>query len=343
MKALREAIQGKTFAPAYYFFGEDDYLKDEGLRRLAAVAVDSATRDFNYDVRKGADLDAGTLSSLLGVPPMMAERRMVVIKDVDGMKKDARRALDAYLKNPAGDTLLVMTSGAEAKADKGLSASTEAIEFDGLSGAQVPKWIVQRANELGATIAPAASELLQDAVGNDLSMLATEVAKLVAYSSGREIDEAAVSAVVGIRRDETMGTLLDAVLEKDAARAAALVTPVLQQPKSSGVQILMALTTQTLAMAIIAARGVPMPRRANEFFTLLKSGGSNYTGRAWGEAVSAWTKASPRWSVDELRHALDVLLQADAAIKQSRVSSEEQVLATAILSMCGGVPNRHAA
>jgi DNA polymerase-3 subunit delta len=335
MRALRDAINAKKFAPAYYFFGEDEYLKEEGLRRLIDAAVDPATRDFNLDQRKGGDLDAASLSSLLGSPPMMAERRVVVIKDVGSLKKDARLALDGYLKSPANDTLLVLTSPADGKADKGLSGHTEAVEFDQLSGSLMPKWIAARAADLGATISPGASELLQGAVGSDLAQLAIEVNKLASYCGSREIDEAAVTEIVGVRREETLGRLLDAVATRDVSAALALVSPILQQPKTTAVFVVMALTTQMLALAVMQARAVPMSRRSNEFFNLLKSGGSNLTGRAWGEAVSAWTRASSHWSSIELDNAIHVLLMCDLALKGSRVSSEEQVLSSAILAMCG--------
>src|SRR3982750_3560966 len=93
-KSLRTALKDRTFAPAYYFYGEDDYLKNEELRRVIDAAVDPATRDFNFETLRGTDLDAETLGSIVGTPPMMAERRVVVIRDVHALKKDARAALD---------------------------------------------------------------------------------------------------------------------------------------------------------------------------------------------------------------------------------------------------------
>jgi len=343
MRALREVIHDKKFATAYYFFGEDEYLKDEAVRCLIDAAVDPATRDFNLDQRKGPDLDAAGLASLLDAPPMMAERRVIVIKDVGGLRKDARQALDAYLRSPASDTLLVLTAMADGKPDKSLSDRTEAVEFDQLDGAQVPKWIVARATQFGASISPAATELLQDAVGADLSQLAIEIDKLASYCGAREIDEAAVSHIVGVRREETLGRLLDAIANRDVGAAVALVAPILQQPKTGAVFVVMALTTQMLALAVMQARAVPMSRRSAEFFNLLKSGSSNVAGRAWGEAVSAWTRASANWSSAELDRALHVLLQTDLALKSSRISSEEQVLSTAILAMCGAGASRRAA
>lgn len=344
MRALRDAIHDKKFATAYYFYGEDEFLKEEALRRLIDSAVDPATRDFNLDQHRGPELDAAALASLLGVPPMMAERRVVVVRDVVSLRKEARQALEKYLRTPSPDTVVILTTAAEAKTDKVLSELATPVDFKPLTGAQVPKWIVARVErELGTKISPAAVELLQDAVGADLAQLAVELNKLHSYCGEREIDESAVAEVVGVRREETLGRLLDAVAERDARLAHSLVPGVLQQPKTTAVPVVMALTTQTLALAIGQARAIPAARRSGEFFALLKSGGSNVTGRSWGEAVSAWTRAAGRWTVADLDHALEVLLKTDLALKGSKVSSEEQILATAVLAICGGATHSNAA
>jgi len=341
---LRAAIQDKQFAPAYYLYGEDEFLKEEAVRHLLDAAVDASTRDFNLDQRKGADLDAASLASLLAMPPMMAERRVVVVRDVSGLRKDARAALERHLQSPSPDILVVLTAPADSKSDKGLGELAVAVDCAPLTGAQVPKWIVSRAEKtLKTSITPGAVELLQDAVGSDLAQLAVELDKLASYAGASPIDEDAVAAVVGIRRDETPAQLLDAVAMRDATRALALLPGVMQQPKVAAVPLVMALTTQMLALAIGAARAIPPARQSGEYFTLLRSGSSNLTLRAWGEAVSAWTRAHAKWSRADLDHALEVLLTADVAIKQSRVSSEEQVLASAILAMCAGAGQRRAA
>jgi DNA polymerase-3 subunit delta len=149
-----------------------------------------------------------------------------------------------------------------------------------------------------------------------------------------------VAEIVGVRRDETMGPLLDAVAHRDTALALSLIPGVLQHPKNSAVTTIMALTTQTLALAIGKARGL---RSFNDYFTLLRSGSSNFTGRAWGEAASQWVKAVDKWSIAELDYTLGVLLLADLALKGSKVSSEEQVLASAILAIGGGATYSNAA
>jgi DNA polymerase-3 subunit delta len=342
-KAFRTALQERKFAPVYYLYGDDAHLVDVAVRQLVSAAVDPATRDFNLDQRKGGDLSAESLGSLLGTPPMMADRRVMVIRDVGALKKDARAALDRYLKAPAPDTVLVLVAGADGKPDKQLLDRATSVEYPPLTGTQLPKWIAQRADALNATIDDDAAALLQDVVGSDLAMLSLEIEKAASYARDGRITTDVISAIVGVRREETLGHLLDAVARKDAREALAALPLVMQQPKASAVTTVMALTAQTLAIAWGQASGMAPARLAKEYFTLLKEAGSVFTGRAWGEAVSAWTKTVQGWAPRELDHALELLAQADLALKESRISSDEQVLASLVLGMCGGANRRSAA
>ena len=340
-KALRTALQTRVFDPVYYFYGAEDYLKDETLKQLLEAAVEPATRDFNLETLRGAELTGEGLGSLLGTPPMMAERRVVVIRDVAALRKDARRALDQHLEHPASDIVLVLIASAGSKEDRAMIDRATAIEFDALSGARVPKWITYYAtHDLDCEITPEAVSLLQDAVGTELAQLRIELDKLASFVAGGErrvIDEGAVSAIVGVQRGETLGDLLDAVANRKAATALDLLPHVLQQPKTSAVTIVMSLSTQTLALAWgRAARdgGTPPYRMENEFFALLKESSSSYTGRSWGEAVRAWARALDAWSAADLDAALAALLATDVALKESRVSSDEQLLQSLILTLC---------
>ncbi len=337
LKTLREALKRRSFDGAYYITGEDDYQKDDAVRQLVDAALDPASRDFNFDIRGALDLDAETLGSLLSTPPMMAERRVIVIRDAGALKKDARKALDQYLKTPAPDLLLILTAAAGSKVDSGLSGAATLLQFDPLTGDRIPKWIVHHAtSSLGVKITEPAVELLQAAVGSDLHQLAAELDKLASFSQGNEITEDAVSAIVGVRRGETQADLLDAVAERNVSRALELIPHILSQPKTTAVSIVMALSTQMIAIAWGRARlddGASRGQLAKEYFDLLKETGA-FTGRSWGSATAVWSRAAERWSRQGIDYALDAMLEADVALKESKVSSEEQILATVVLSLC---------
>lgn len=343
-KALHAALKKRVFDPVYYLFGEDDFLKEQQTRDLIAAAVDPATRDFNLELRRASELDAEALDALLSTPPMLAERRVVVLRDVDKMKKAARTLLDRYLARPAHDTVLVLVSPSGAKADKTLSERATSVEYAPLTGDRLPRWVAYHAQHvLGRTITPEAVALLVEAVGGDLAQLAVELEKLSSYTT-ETIDERAVSDVVGVRRGESLGDLLDAVAAKDASTALALVPIVLQLPKTTAVSIVMALTVQTLALghgeATLAA-GTSQRALFNELMALLKDTGA-FPHRPWGEAVNVWTKHAARWTAADIDAALHALLATDAALKETRLSSPEQLLATLVLALCGR-PARRAA
>jgi DNA polymerase-3 subunit delta len=218
------------------------------------------------------------------------------------------------------------------------------VEFEPLSGSRVPKWTTYYAtHDLGCDITPGAVTLLQNAVGTELAQLQVELDKLASFAMGgdrRVIDEEAVAAIVGVRRGETLGDLLDAVATRDPKRAMELLPHVLQQPKTNAVTMVMAFTTQMLALAVgrgLRDAGMPAHRIDNEFYALLKEAGSAYTGRSWGDAVRAWSRALDKWTVAELDEALAALLACDAALKETRVSSDEQLLQSLILSLCARV------
>ncbi len=338
-KKLRKMLQTRTFEPVCYLYGDEELLKEEALRDLLAAAIDPGARDFNLDVRSAGTLDGGTLGSLLATPPMMADRRAVVVRDVSSLKKDARAVLDDYRRAPASDVLLVLVEpgGERGSPDKVLSALPGALEFKPLTGERMPRWVVHHAESaLGVAITPDAANLLIAAVGNDLPALAAELDKLASYTQGGEIDEEAVSAVVGVRRGETMGDLLTHIARRDVAAALGVLRQVLEQPKVSGVQIVMAATVQMLGIGYaheLLRGGLPRARLYTELFSFLKAGGGAYTGMAWGDAVKVWSGSVSRWDRDSIDRALEVLLDADIALKQTMVSTEEQILTTVILQL----------
>ena len=334
-KALFGAIEKRAFDAAYHFVGDDDFRKHEALNLLIKAAVDPATKDFNLEVRRGSEISGEALGSILGTPPMLAERRVVVVRDAGSLKKDAKAAAEAYLEQPAPDVVFVLVQPAGEKPDPKFARATTVV-FEPISGPQLSRWIALRAEHFGTRISAGAAELLQSSVGNDLPQLNVEIEKLSTYTSGAEIDEAAVAAIVGVRREASLGALLDAVGNRDAATALRILPGLLEQPKSSGVFIVMVLGTQVLGTGFARARlakRVPPQRLSGEIMNMIKESGA-YPGRSWTEAAHAWTSAAAKWTTDDLFAAAMALHWADRALKETGRTSEEGILQSAILAMC---------
>src|SRR5687768_13673717 len=99
---VRRALKRGELAPAYYLHGREDLLKDEVARAVVERAIDPALRDFNFDQASAATLDPEAVYALCNTPPMMAERRVVLIRDVEAWKRKtrARSTLLACLDRP---------------------------------------------------------------------------------------------------------------------------------------------------------------------------------------------------------------------------------------------------
>jgi DNA polymerase-3 subunit delta len=346
-KALKTALATGVFDPVYVFHGADDHLKEENVRALLARATDASTRDFNCDILRGAEVELAALSGALEALPMLAPRRVVVVRDPAAMKKPRRERLERYLAKPAAETILLLVVPSGAKAEPWMTAGATVFEFKALDGADLQKWIVHEAQATGGmTITVGAAERLASYGGSDLPLLAGELRKLAAYAHGSVIDEAAVEAITGVRPGVTLADLLDRAALRDTTGAIAIVADVLAQPKQSGVTTVMALTAQMLAIGwgiAARARGLPQSRLESEFFGLLKEGGSVYTGRAWGDAVKCWARAVSKWRAEEIARALPHLHAADAALKDTKVSSEAQIVTSLLLAITPSAGARRAA
>ena len=346
IRALKAALETGEFARAYLFHGDNEFLKEEKVRAVIERVTEAGTRDFNLEVRRGAELTAESLALALDSLPMLAAQRVVVIRDVAALKKDALRVLDSYLEHPPMSTVLVLVATAGTTSDAILVERCEFVEFKLLTENELARWISQYAETLGATIESRAAELLCRSTGNDLALLAGEISKLRSYVTGSVIDDRAVTAIVGVRRGETMGDLLDLVARRAGTQAVALLGRTLSQPKISAVTIVMALSAQTLAIGwAIAARnqGVQQYQLERELYTFLKEAPSTYVGRPWGDAVKAWVRSMSRWDSSAIDRALELLAAADSALKDTRVSSEEQLLASLMLALAAEDPRRAAA
>jgi DNA polymerase III subunit delta len=347
LKILREILKRDSFDGAYYLCGEDDFQKESAMNQLIAGALDMSVRDFNLDVRRAQDIDARSFDALVSSMPMLSDRRVVVIREVGSLRKEGRRVVEHFLERPFPGIVLLLVETAGAKTDKGIAAMATTLEFDSLAPDRIPRWIAHYATtELNTEISSNAAELLQAAVGNDLHQLVAELEKLASFTNGEEITENAVTEVVGVRRGETMADLLDVIARRDVKRALELADHVLGQPKTTTVLIIMALSTQAVALGWGRARldeGLQTGRLQGEYFALLKQSGNVYTGRSWSTAAAAWTLAVNSWDKKSVDRALEVLLAADVMLKETRLSSEEQVLTSLILAMCAGDEHQIAA
>lgn len=186
---LRSAFRSRNFDPVYLLYGEERYFIDRLQETLLEFAIEPHEKDFNLDILYGSEVDAQTALGACQAFPMMAARRVVIIRDFDKMKENGLFKALAENPNPSCVVLLVCSGKPNMSRHpyRALREKARAVEFKALYPNQVPRWIETLAKERGFALEPKAVQMLADYVGSSLSALSTELDKLATYVGEREV------------------------------------------------------------------------------------------------------------------------------------------------------------
>ncbi|MBI4542368.1 MAG: DNA polymerase III subunit delta [Gemmatimonadetes bacterium] len=341
--AFRRSLTKGEILPAYYFHGDENLLKEDAVHELLAVGLDSATREFNLDRRRAAELSAEEFEALVLTPPMLAARRIVVLSEVESLQQRrskaqaVRVAVIAYLGRPSPQTLLVLVQSAGEKADVELARLAATVAFDPLPPERVGRWIRHRARKEGLAIEEDAVLHLQAVVGDDLAQVATEIAKLRAAVPDRAATIEDIANLVGVRRGETVYDFVDAVTARRFPVAAGMVQHLVGSPGNSGVRLISALAVALSGVALARAHlddGVgetAVPERVVRILQDARPPGL----RVWPEEARHWTRDAARWTGEELDAALEELLAADRRLKGTALGGDGEIVVEAVLGLAG--------
>ena len=338
LDALFRGLKKAAPSGVYYLHGPEDVLKDEAIQALLDRTLDPALRDFNLDQRGAAQLDPESLVTLCTTLPMMAERRVVVLRDIEALKRKpkVRAALLAYLAHPAPETLLVLVQGSgEDAEDKELARLATSVECDALPPERVLRWLQRRAEGLGVRLEPEAAEHLRHAVGSGLGLLQAELRKLASLPPETALTAEVVGRIVGVRHGETVFDWRDALFDGRSADALRLLPRLLDQPGSSAVKLVT--MTGTTLVGVGIARSHYERRLRNRalddavFDTIRRNRVFGLLG--WSEEKSRWVRWAAAWTPARVAGGLRAALAADIALKGTTISDEVGILSDMVLRM----------
>ena len=340
-RELAAGLKNGQFDPAYYFHGPEDVLKEDAVRYLLDRALDPALRDFNLDQRSAAQLEPDGVADLCNTLPMMAERRVVLVREVEAWKRrtKARSALLRYLENPSPETVVILLqSGSEGDEDKELAKAAVSVRFETPTVAEAFKWLERQAASAGVTFGPGAAEHLLQCTGPELAGIRLELSKFAALPSGTVISVEQVGDLVGVRHGETPFDWRDAVLEGDSARAVTLLGPVLDQSGMSGVKLITLLGTTLVGLGVTRAahdrnlRGRALEQAAFDALRAARPWGLGN----WKDETVRWARWAERWPASRIRRALEATLAADRALKSTTLSDERGLLTDLVMTLTVG-------
>ncbi len=252
-------LVAKGLDPVYVLHSEHPILVERAVAAIRDVAVPPMARGFNYDVVEGKPTGA-KIVALAQTLPMMAERRMILVRDLGLMAADDAEPLLAYFAKPNPSTVVVALTG---KLDKRLKTFATASKKGWLHVLEAPRqiqpWVREEAKARGVAIESSAVARLIDTVGGDLSRLALAVEQLGLYAGDRPVTSDDVDELVADTRERSVFELTDAIGSADRSRALAAVAKLCDQRESAvGVVVMLARHIRQLSLVhVMRDEGVP--------------------------------------------------------------------------------------
>lgn len=229
-------VKNGNFVPVYLLMGTEPYYPDLVCDEIIKFALTDSERDFNQTVFYGLDTDAGAVASECRSYPMMAERRLVVLKEAQSMK--TLEDLANYASEPMESTVLViLMHGASADKRRALYKNVQkkgvVLVSDALRDYEMPQWITSFYKSRGLDIEPAAAALLAEYAGTDMSriMLETEKMQKNLPEGTVRVNAADIEKNVGISRQFSIFELTKALSYMKAEKALKIAAYIGNGPK----------------------------------------------------------------------------------------------------------------
>jgi DNA polymerase III subunit delta len=333
-RELERRLKRHELAPVVFLWGEESWLVDETIGRIEAIALAPEAREFNREVFYGDEAAAQAIVTAAQTLPWLGMRRLVLVRGVDALPRAADPPLVAYCKQPSPSTCLIFTAQ-RAEASRPLFAFLLrlpwAVRFRRLLERELSAWIEQRVAAKGCRISAAAAAALQEAVGNDLRLLANEIDKLVTFVGAEHtIEVESLTALTEDVREISVFELARLLSVGNLAEALRAWGKFASSGEYPGLALgaMIHHVRQLWRIKLAQHTGIPPERLARELniptFTVR---------RLSAQAATIETERLRQW--------LEALLEADQTVKRSSLPLRS-VFERLILRFCVGKDGTHA-
>ena len=254
--AVRTLIAQGRLDPVYLLVGDDEAEMSRIVADITAT-VEDELRAFNVERVYASDrgVTAIAIAESARMLPMMSDRRIVVVLRAEKLLKPRRRgrdaeeaaeeetespavdadALEAYVRSPEERTVLVMVAAdvdRTRRLYKALQKSATIVECWGLRRSkdervdlrqvarQAEQLVRQAAADAGQQIDQAASRLVAERAGTDITTLRGDVERLLLYTAGKpRISLADAREVVSAESAQDDWAVTTAIQRGDSAEA----------------------------------------------------------------------------------------------------------------------------
>ena len=229
--ALQKQLHKNILGPLYLFLAKDDYIAGAYVNLMRQKIAFGELGSLNETIFEEKKADPAQVAAACLNLPVMAERRIVVVKDKAAAKNAELAAfLAGYAKKPClSTTLIVYTNEIDKRTAlyRAFSDNGIVVEFDKMKNAQLADWLRHAFEKRGMKIREDALSYLLEAGDYthreseiDMGYYANEVEKLCNYQKkGKEITLEMVKKASSFNLNEDVFQFTDSLARGDLSGA----------------------------------------------------------------------------------------------------------------------------
>jgi DNA polymerase III subunit delta len=220
-KTLQKELERGLPDPLYCFWSEESFFLEEALSRAVKIVIAGSPEEFNLDIFYPSSATQEILDALTTLP-LMAQRRLVVIKDYHQFSKPAVNALTPYFAQPYETACMLILSQKKPKFSPDFKWKIYPLS---IRETELPAWLKMVSKEKGVQMTNDAIESLVEFAGHDIGSLLMEVEKLKLM--GGKIGSKEVASSISNMREYTAFDLTDAITAGQNTRAFRILKAIL--------------------------------------------------------------------------------------------------------------------
>jgi DNA polymerase-3 subunit delta len=313
----------KAGLAAYLVRGDDPVLRSEATRVLVHELL--GTADASLVVEEFEPTDEGDTSAIADAaqtPPFLTDSRIIVVRDASSYSSEALEPLLRYFEDPLPTTAVILVAGDKGRLSQKLVNAVKKIGHiveAGVPGTRKGRsgWLSDQLKGAAVKLEPAALDLVDQHLGEDLSRLPNLLETLAAaYGHGARISADDVRPFLGEAGSVPPWELTDAIDSGDTRTAVGALQRMLAAGDRHPLQVMATLHAHYARMLRLDGSGA---RDETEAATMLGMKGSTFP------AKKALTQAR-RLGHDGVVEAFSLLADADLDLRKFRKDWPEELV-----------------
>lgn len=227
-KGFEKAINDGSLPSVLLFEGEEEQMKQEALSALRKGLLPAGIEEMNEMILDDPETDQ--LIAATETLPFLADRRLVIVRDHPALtgRSEADDRLISYLPSVPSTAVLLFYCTGKPDARKKLYTAVKKmggiVSFPRLSGSELTRFVTNAFHAFGKECDARTADYLIFTVGNDASLLMSEIAKIASFAGERlSVTADDISVLATPSTECTVFQLVDSVVSGQKKRALILM------------------------------------------------------------------------------------------------------------------------